>query len=185
MKYGIIGVIVIACSVLFGISVGAAVIKVRENTSVSAASGVVRFSMPVPSGASGKLEMDVADDTGVSRANQQIIAGVSKNVSIDVSGSDTEVLSVVLTRNDKTAVAGTYLFDFKNNTSSVVTEDIAGAFKQIGALEASADDSASDLFGDINYDGSVNAADSAEILAYSAEVGAGYTGTLREYMGNQ
>ena len=36
--------------------------------------------------------------------------------------------------------------------------------------------------GDINADGIVNASDAACILQYAAAVGAGYTGTLEEYM---
>ncbi len=38
------------------------------------------------------------------------------------------------------------------------------------------------VYGDINGDGAVNATDAACILQYAAAVGAGYTGTLEEYM---
>ncbi|MBE6848936.1 MAG: hypothetical protein E7502_03405 [Ruminococcus sp.] len=38
------------------------------------------------------------------------------------------------------------------------------------------------VYGDINADGIVNASDAACILQYAAAVGAGYTGTLEEYM---
>jgi hypothetical protein len=38
------------------------------------------------------------------------------------------------------------------------------------------------IYGDINADGIVNASDAACILQYAAAVGAGYTGTLEEYM---
>ena len=149
MKYGMIGAIAITCAILFGFSAGAAVIKVKENKAASAAAGVVTFSMPVPGGASGKFEIDIADDTGVSRANQQFIAGVSRSVSMEVAGNEPEVLSVVLTRNGQTAVVGTYLFDFRNRSSTKVKEDITGAFVQVGALEAPADAPAPEQFGDI------------------------------------
>ncbi len=40
----------------------------------------------------------------------------------------------------------------------------------------------SDLYGDLNKDGAVNAADAALILQYAAAVGAGYTGSLENYI---
>lgn len=38
------------------------------------------------------------------------------------------------------------------------------------------------LYGDLNKDGAVNASDAACILQYAAAVGAGYTGTLEDYL---
>ena len=55
----------------------------------------------------------------------------------------------MLTRNGQTAVVGTYLFDFRNRSSTKVKEDITGAFVQVGALEAPADAPAPEQFGDI------------------------------------
>ena len=38
------------------------------------------------------------------------------------------------------------------------------------------------LYGDINRDGAVNASDAACILEYAAAVGAGFTGTLEDFI---
>ena len=99
-------------------------------------SGVVTYTLPIPEGVQGAYTLDVIDGTGVSRSSKRIVAGISNSISIDVSGTGSETLSVVITSSDgKTATIGTYNFDFANVNFTTVKEDINMAFEAIGALQ--------------------------------------------------
>ena len=98
-------------------------------------SGIVTYTLPIPGGVTGTFDIDVVDSTGVSRSTKRIVAGVSNSVTIDVQGTGSETLSVVLTSSGKTATIGTYKFDFANQNFTTVSEDINGAFDSVGATE--------------------------------------------------
>lgn len=99
-------------------------------------SGVVTYTLPIPGGVSGAFTIDVVDASGTSRSSKRIIAGVTNSASIDIPGTGTETLTVVLTSNDgKTATIGTYKFDFANVTFTTIQEDINGAFDAVGVTE--------------------------------------------------
>ena len=98
-------------------------------------SGIVTYTLPIPGGVTGTFDIDVVDSTGVSRSTKRIVAGVSNSVTIDVQGTGSETLSVVLTSSGKTATIGTYKFDFANQNFTTVSEDINGAFDAVGATE--------------------------------------------------
>ena len=99
-------------------------------------SGVVTYTLPIPEGVQGAYTLDIIDGTGVSRSSKRIVAGISNSVSIDVNGTGSETLSVVITSSDgKTATIGTYNFDFANVNFTTVKEDINLAFEAIGAMQ--------------------------------------------------
>ena len=99
-------------------------------------SGIVTYTLPIPEGVQGAYTIDVIDGTGVSRSSKRIVAGISASVSIDVQGTGSETLSVVITSSDgKTATIGTYNFDFANVNFTTVKEDINLAFEAIGAMQ--------------------------------------------------
>ena len=99
-------------------------------------SGVVTYTLPIPEGVQGAFTIDVIDNTGVSRTSKRIVAGISNSVSIDVQGTGSETLSVVITSSDgKTATIGSYNFDFANISFTPVKEDINAAFDAIGATQ--------------------------------------------------
>ncbi|MCR5718207.1 MAG: PASTA domain-containing protein, partial [Oscillospiraceae bacterium] len=99
-------------------------------------SGIVTYTLPIPEGVQGVFTIDIIDNTGVSRTSKRIVAGISTSVSIDVQGTGSETLSVVITSSDgKTATIGTYNFDFANIAFTPVKEDINAAFDAIGATQ--------------------------------------------------
>lgn len=99
-------------------------------------SGVITYTLPIPGGVSGAFTIDVIDESGTSRSSKRIVAGVTNSASIDIQGTGTETLTVVLTSNDgKTATIGVYKFDFANATFTTVREDINAAFTAVGATE--------------------------------------------------
>ena len=69
-----------------------------------------------------------------------INAGYSSSAVVDVPGTGTERLAVVLTNMNtgQQAEVGVYNFDFANVTYTTVREDVNGAFDSVGAFPTEA-----------------------------------------------
>ena len=100
-------------------------------------SGRVTYTLPIPGFVTtGRYTIDVIDSSGTSRSSKTIVAGIASSANIDIEGTGSETLTVVLTGSDgKSATVGTYKFDFANATFTTVKEDINGAFESVGATE--------------------------------------------------
>ena len=100
-------------------------------------SGRVTYTLPIPGFVTtGRYTSDVIDSSGTSRSSKTIVAGIASSANIDIEGTGSETLTVVLTGSDgKSATVGTYKFDFANATFTTVKEDINGAFESVGATE--------------------------------------------------
>lgn len=101
-------------------------------------SGTVPFTISgLPSDAVGRFALDFIDSKGVTLANANFIPAYSSSVTVQVPGSGTSTVTVVLTNRDtfQQATIGVYNFDFSNVTFRPVREDVQKAFELAGAFE--------------------------------------------------
>ena len=100
-------------------------------------SGRVTYTLPIPSFVTtGRFTIDIIDASGTSRSSKTIVAGIANSATIDIEGTGTETLTVVLTGSDgKSSTVGTYKFNFAEQNFTKVNEDINAAFEAVGATE--------------------------------------------------
>ena len=104
-------------------------------------SGTIAYTLSLPSGVAGRFVLDFIDDKGMTRTSSPTInAGYSSSAVVDVPGTGTERLAVVLTNMNtgQQAEVGVYNFDFANVTYTTVREDVNGAFDSVGAFPTEA-----------------------------------------------
>ncbi|MEE5991997.1 MAG: Stk1 family PASTA domain-containing Ser/Thr kinase [Oscillospiraceae bacterium] len=101
-------------------------------------SGVVTYRLQIPKEVTtGRFVFDFIDASGVAKISSPIInAGYSNNVEVEVSGTGTEQIAVVLLNSitGQQAEVGVYNFDFANLVYETVREDVLGAFDSVGAI---------------------------------------------------
>ncbi|MDE5564012.1 MAG: PASTA domain-containing protein, partial [Oscillospiraceae bacterium] len=99
-------------------------------------SGIIPFTLPIPQGAQGRFALDFIDEKGVTKTTTNINAGYSSSAVVDVQGTGTERIAVVLTNLNSglQAEIGVYNFDFANATFSAVREGVTAAFESVGAF---------------------------------------------------
>lgn len=99
-------------------------------------SGIISFTLPIPQDAQGRFALDFIDEKGVTKTTTNINAGYSSSAVVDVQGTGTERIAVVLTNlnNNLQAEVGVYNFDFANATFSAVREGVTAAFESVGAF---------------------------------------------------
>ncbi len=97
--------------------------------------GIVSFQMPIPAGlAPGRYVLDFIDGNGLTLCSSPTInTGYTNTVKVDVEGTGSQQVVVVLTNyeNQKQAEVGVYNFDFANRTFTKVRENIAAAFDAV------------------------------------------------------
>ncbi|MBQ9695926.1 MAG: PASTA domain-containing protein, partial [Oscillospiraceae bacterium] len=97
-------------------------------------SGVVSYTLQLPADiVEGRYSIDVIDEKGVTRPSSKFNAGYTRSAVVDIAGTGTEKMVVVLA-NDTTgqsAEIGVYNFDFANVTYTAVRENVAGAFDTV------------------------------------------------------
>ncbi|MBQ8079430.1 MAG: Stk1 family PASTA domain-containing Ser/Thr kinase, partial [Oscillospiraceae bacterium] len=97
-------------------------------------SGVVSYTLQLPADiVEGRYSIDVIDEKGVTRQSSKFNAGYTRSAVVDIAGTGTEKMVVVLA-NDTTgqsAEIGVYNFDFANVTYTAVRENVAGAFETV------------------------------------------------------
>lgn len=97
--------------------------------------GIVSFQMPVPAGmAPGRYVLDFIDSNGLTLCSSPTInTGYTSTVKVDVEGTGTQQVVVVLTNyeNQKQAEVGVYNFDFANKSFTKVRENIQAAFDAV------------------------------------------------------
>lgn len=88
----------------------------------------------LPSGLSGMYTLSFTGDDGVIASYQFVAEAIDQNsVTAKVTGKGKQNVKVSVTsaQTGKTAVIGTYSFDFGNKTFSAISEDINGAFDAV------------------------------------------------------
>ncbi|MBP3242757.1 MAG: Stk1 family PASTA domain-containing Ser/Thr kinase [Ruminococcus sp.] len=104
--------------------------------------GEIPFTIPFPSDANGRfvLSFMIKNDDGTITTQETPTFFVPEMLSItqNVQGSGEEVYVTVMLTNLNSgarATLGTYWFNFADNTTSTETEDIVGAFTQVGGFQ--------------------------------------------------
>ncbi|HAJ96929.1 MAG TPA: Stk1 family PASTA domain-containing Ser/Thr kinase [Ruminococcus sp.] len=101
-------------------------------------SGTVTYKLQIPAEVTtGRFVFDFIDASGVTKISSPIInAGYSNNVEVEVSGTGTEQIAVVLLNSitGQQCEVGVYNFDFANLNYEAVREDVHGAFDSVGAI---------------------------------------------------
>lgn len=97
--------------------------------------GIVSYQMPIPAGlAPGRYVLDFIDGNGLTLCSSPTInTGYTNTVKVDVEGTGTQQVVVVLTNyeNQKQAEVGVYNFDFANKSFTKVRENIQAAFDAV------------------------------------------------------
>ena len=104
--------------------------------------GKVEIEIPLPSDADGRFSIDfiLTDEKGKQKAETTgliVCPGMSSAfMTIEGSGKDVEVRASLCNMTTQArAPLGTYSFDFSKNSYSTISEDIAGAFSQVGGYK--------------------------------------------------
>ena len=101
-------------------------------------SGTVTYKLQIPEEVTtGRFVFDFIDASGVTKISSPTInAGYSNNVEVEVTGTGTEQIAVVLlnTITGQQCEVGVYNFDFINLNYAAVREDILAAFDSVGAI---------------------------------------------------
>lgn len=111
-------------------------IKITVSTGEEPEGEVSYGIVDLPSDMSGIYTLSFTDtSTGVLLTSYQFVAESLTNYSVtaSVTGTGTKTVSVSITsqKSGKTAVIGTYIFDFENETFSATKENIAAALDEI------------------------------------------------------
>ena len=100
--------------------------------------GIVPFSLTLPSNASGRFVLDFLDSNGTTIAYSSTINAAFSNgtVNTPVEGTGTQQLVVILSNyaTNQQAELGVYNFDFINVTYTAVRENVQGAFEAVGGI---------------------------------------------------
>ncbi len=99
-------------------------------------SGIVPFTMPLPGNAMGRFALDFVNSKGESIASATLLPPATAQVTVQVEGAGTDVVTVILSNyaNNQQATIGRYNFDFANKSMSVLSEDIMAAFEAVGGI---------------------------------------------------
>ena len=100
--------------------------------------GIVPFSLTLPSNASGRFVLDFLDSNGTTIAYSSTINAAFSNgtVNTPVEGTGTQQIVVILSNyaTNQQAELGVYNFDFTNISYTAVREDVQGAFEAVGGI---------------------------------------------------
>jgi len=100
--------------------------------------GIVPFSLTLPSNASGRFVLDFLNSDGTTIAYSSTInaAFSSGTVNTPVEGTGTQQIVVILSNyaTNQQAELGVYNFDFTNISYTAVREDVEGAFESVGGI---------------------------------------------------
>lgn len=99
-------------------------------------SGTVPFTMQIPTDAKGTFSVDFVNSKGEVIASSRFLPSVSSHITVQVDGTGTDTITVVLTNNAsyQQREIGVYNFDFANVTFRPVRENIQAAFEAVGAF---------------------------------------------------
>ena len=100
--------------------------------------GIVPFSLTLPSNATGRFVLDFLDSNGTTIAYSSTINAAFSNgtVNTPVEGTGTQQIVVILSNyaTNQQAELGVYNFDFTNISYTAVREDVQGAFEAVGGI---------------------------------------------------
>ncbi len=101
-------------------------------------SGTVTYKLEIPPEVTtGRFVFDFIDASGVTKISSPTInVGYSNTVEVEVSGTGTEQIAVVLlnTLTNQQCEVGVYNFDYINLAYEAVREDVLAAFDSVGAI---------------------------------------------------
>ncbi len=99
-------------------------------------SGIVPFTMPLPTDAMGRFGLDFVNSKGESIASTTLLPPTVAQVTVQVEGTGTDDVTVILTNyaNSQQATIGRYRFDFANKNLTVLSENITAAFEAVGGI---------------------------------------------------
>lgn len=100
--------------------------------------GIVPFSLTLPSNATGRFVLDFLDSNGTTIAYSSTInaAFSSGTVNTPVEGTGVQQIVVILSNyaTNQQAELGVYNFDFTGKSYSVVRESVTAAFEAVGGI---------------------------------------------------
>ncbi len=100
--------------------------------------GIVPFSLTLPSNATGRFVLDFLDSNGTTIAYSSTINAAFSNgtVNTPVEGAGVQQIVVILSNyaTNQQAELGVYNFDFTNKSYSVVRESVTAAFEAVGGI---------------------------------------------------
>ena len=100
--------------------------------------GIVPFSLTLPSNATGRFVLDFLDSNGTTIAYSSTINAAFTNgtVNTPVEGTGVQQIVVILSNyaTNQQAELGVYNFDFTGKSYSVVRESVTAAFEAVGGI---------------------------------------------------